>query len=266
MHLAFLHDGRPALLRVEGPPGAPVALFFHPFPLHADCWDEVLHACAASGICAAALDAPGFGGTPPLGQPLTMEKLAELGACALDALGARRAAVVGCSMGGYAALAFAEKFPDRLSAVALLSSRSNADSQQGKENREKQAQLALDKGAHAVLADFVPKLVAPDAPQPLLQHVQNLASRATAQGIADAMRGMAMRPDRTPQLSQWKWPTLVVVGEHDQIISRDEGQAMANAIPNARLQLMPSGHLPMIEAPKRLIPLLVSHLQLRIQE
>ena len=92
MHLALLHDGRPALLRVEGPIGAPAALFFHPFPLHADAWEEMLAACAGSGICAAALDAPGFGGTPPLGRPLTMDYLAELGAAALDALGAKQAA------------------------------------------------------------------------------------------------------------------------------------------------------------------------------
>src|SRR5256885_1663140 len=120
MHLALQHDGQPALLRVEGPAGAPVALFFHPFPLHSDVWDEMLSACAASGLCAAALDAPGFGGTPPLGAPLTMDALAELGACALDTLGARRAAVVGGSMGGYAAMAFARRFPGRLKAVARI--------------------------------------------------------------------------------------------------------------------------------------------------
>src|SRR5262249_61086795 len=111
MHLALLHDGRPALLRVEGSAAAPAALFFHPFPLHADAWEEMLGACAKAGLCAAALDAPGFGGTPPLGQPLTMDILAGLGAAALDALGARRAAIVGSSMGGYAAMAFARKFP-----------------------------------------------------------------------------------------------------------------------------------------------------------
>src|SRR5438132_3186997 len=116
MHLALLHDGRPALLRVEGPAGAPVALFFHPFPLHSDVWEEMLSACAASGLCAASLDAPGFGGTPPWGMPLTMAALAELGACALDTLGARRASIVGCSMGGYAAMAFARRFHDRMTA------------------------------------------------------------------------------------------------------------------------------------------------------
>jgi pimeloyl-ACP methyl ester carboxylesterase len=266
MHLAFLHDGRPALLRVEGPAGAPLALFLHPYPLHADVWSSVLEACAASGLCAAALDAPGFGGTPPLGEPLTMEKLAELGACALDTLGAKRAAIVGCSMGGYAAMAFAHRFPERLTAVALIATRANADTAEGKANREKQAQLALEKGAHAVLADFVPKLLAPDASPERLQFVGGLASRTTAQGIADAMRGMALRPDRTAQLADWKWPTLVIAGEHDQIISRAESNSMAQAIPGARLHVLPSGHLPMLEAPRQLIPVLVSHLQLRIHD
>ena len=151
MHLALLHDGRPALLRVEGPAGAPVALFFHPFPLHADVWDEMLVACAASGLCAAALDAPGFGGTPSLGQPLTMETLAELGACALDTLHARRASIVGCSMGGYAAMAFARLFPERLSAIALLATKASADTEAAKLNRERQAQLALASGPDAVV-------------------------------------------------------------------------------------------------------------------
>src|SRR5947199_8633836 len=121
MHLALLHDGRPALLRVEGRVGAPAALFFHPFPLYADAWEEMLAACAAAGLCAAALDAPGFGGTPPRGEPLTMEALAGLGACALDTLGARRAAIVGCSVGGYAAMAFARRIPARMCGGALTS-------------------------------------------------------------------------------------------------------------------------------------------------
>src|SRR5438309_10400005 len=102
MHLALLHNGRPALLRVEGPVVAPAAQFIHPFPLHADAWEEMLAACAGSGIYAAALDAPGFGGTPPLGRTLTMEYLAEPGPPALAALGAKRPALAGRSLVVYA--------------------------------------------------------------------------------------------------------------------------------------------------------------------
>src|SRR3954464_8170219 len=163
MHLALLHDGRPALLHVEGPAGAPVALFFHPFPLHGEAWNEMLAACAAAGLCAAALDAPGFGGTPPLGQPLNMDLIADLGAAALDTLGARRAAIVGCSMGGYAAMAFARKYPRRMTAAALIATKASPDTEEAKQNRERQARTAVEKGAQAVVAEFAPKLLAPDA-------------------------------------------------------------------------------------------------------
>ena len=267
MHFALLHEGRPALLRVEGPAGAPVALFFHPFPLHADVWDEMLVACAASGLCAAALDAPGFGGTPALGQPLTMEKLAELGASALDLLGARRASVVGCSMGGYAAMAFARLFPERLTAIALLATKASADSDEAKKNRERQAQLALSGGADAVVAEFAPKLLAPEPPPGVRHRVAELARRATPQGIADALRGMALRPDSLPDLPRWTAPALLVAGEHDQLMPRAEMEAMAKGIPGARLEVIAgAGHLPFLEKPRQVALLLTAHLQIRVRD
>jgi len=262
MHLAFLHEGRPALLRVEGPAKAAVVLFFHPFPLHADAWEEMLTACAASGLCAAAIDAPGFGGTPPLGQPLSMDRIADLGAAALDALGARRAAIVGCSMGGYAAMAFARKHPERMAAAALIATKATADTPEAKQNRERQAALALEKGAQAVVAEFAPKLVAPGAPASVRRRVEELASRATAQGIADALRGMAQRPDSTADLPRWKAPTLVIAGEQDQLMPLAEMERIASSVPGARLEVIRGvGHLPFLESPPEVAPLLVAHLR-----
>jgi pimeloyl-ACP methyl ester carboxylesterase len=261
MHLALLHDGRPVLLRVEGPSAAPVALFFHPFPLHADAWEEMLGACAASGWCAAAFDAPGFGGTPPLGRPVTMDLLADLGAAALDALGAPAAALVGCSMGGYAAMAFARKFPQRMSAAVLIATKASADTEEARKNRERQAALALEKGAPAVVAEFLPKLLAPGAPEPVRRRVEELASRATAQGIADALRGMALRPDSTPDLPRWKAPTLAIAGEQDQLIPRAEMEKIASSVPAARLEFIEgAGHLPFLEKPRAVAPILTAHL------
>ncbi|HUJ25068.1 MAG TPA: alpha/beta fold hydrolase [Myxococcales bacterium] len=267
MHFALLHQGRPALLRVEGPAGAPVALFFHPFPLHADAWTDMLAACAASGLCAAALDAPGFGGTPARGEPLTMDTLAELGACALDTLGARRAAIVGCSLGGYAAMAFWRKFPDRMTAVALLATRASADTEEGKQNRERQAKLALEGSPDKVLAEFLPKMLSQDPPPGARRRVEELAQRATAQGIADALRGMAARPDSTPDLPKWKVPALVIAGAQDQLIPMAEAEKLKRGIPGARLEVIANaGHLPFIEQPRAVAPLLTAHLQLRVRD
>src|SRR5207248_5401438 len=114
---------------------------------------------------------------------------ATMGACALDTLGAHKASLVGCSMGGYAAMAIARLFPERVSAVAILASKASPDSEEAKKNRERQALLALQNGPDPVIAEFMPKLLSPDPPAGTRARVEGLARRATAQGIADALRG-----------------------------------------------------------------------------
>lgn len=262
MQVSLLHEGKPALLRVEGRSGAPAVLFFHPFPLHAGVWEETLLACASAGLCAAALDAPGFGGSPPRGEPLTMDALADLGASALDAIGAPRAAIAGCSMGGYAAMAFMRRRPDRVRSLALMATKASPDAPEAKQNRERQAKLALEKGAAAVVAEFAPKLLAPGAPDRLRRRVEELAQLANAQGIADALRGMAQRPDSRPELSGWSVPTLVIAGEQDQLMSLSEMETIARAVPGARLEVIRgAGHLPFLENPAAVGPLLTAHLR-----
>jgi len=164
-------------------------------------------------------------------------------------------------MGGYAAMAFARKFPERMAAAALIATKASADTEEAKRNRERQAKSALENGPAPVLAEFVPKLVAPDAPAAVRSRVDDLASRATAQGIADALRGMAQRPDSTPDLPRWKAPTLVIAGEQDQLMPRAEMEKIAASVPGARLELIRGvGHLPFLENPRAVAPLLTAHL------
>ncbi len=264
MHLALLHDGRPALLRVEGPVGAKAALFFHPFPLHADVWEELLLSCAAQGLCAAALDAPGFGGTPPLGEPLTMETIARFGAAALDALGVTRASIVGNSMGGYAAMAFMRLFPERVSSMTLIATKASADLSAAKAAREEQARAVLLRGPPAVLDVLLPRVLARAPAEELRQRVEALAARATVQGLADALRGMALRPDSLDEMSRWRVPTLVLAGAEDALMPLTDLKIMASAIPGARMEIIDgAGHLPYLDRPVEVAALLTAHLLAR---
>ncbi len=191
-----------------------------------------------------------------------MDHLAELGVAALDALGAAKAAIVGCSMGGYAAMAFARRFPQRMKAAVLIATKASADTEEARRNRERQAALALDKGAQAVIAEFAPKLLAPQAPQSIRDRVEALATRATAQGIADALRGMAQRPDSTPDLPGWNVPCLVIAGEQDQLMPRTEMEKIAAGVRGATLEVIRgAGHLPFLENPAAVAPLLTGHIR-----
>lgn len=244
-------EGRPARLRADGRAGRTV-LFAHPFPLDASCWDDLLPECAAMGWRAAAVDCPGFGGTPALGRACTMDDLARLYAAALDALGARTAALIGCSMGGYAMMAFWRLFPDRMERAALLCTQAGADAPEAKEKREQQARAALEKGPEAVTAPLAERALAPGSP--LVERVRALARGATAQGIADALRGMALRPDSLADLPRWRARTLVVRGEQDQIVPAAAADAMARAIPGARFAaIQGAGHLAFLDKPQEVL-------------
>jgi 3-oxoadipate enol-lactonase len=241
-------EGRPAELRAQGPRGRTV-LFAHPFPLDGFCWDELMEECATLGWRAAAVDCPGFGGTPALGRACTMDDLAHLFAAALDALGARTAALIGCSMGGYALMAFWRLFPERMERAGLLCTQAGADTAEAKEKREQQARAALEKGPEVVTGPLAERALAKGSP--LVERVRALTRSATAQGVADALRGMAARPDSLPELPRWRARTLVVRGEQDQIVPADATEAMARAIPGARLAaIQGGGHLAFLEKPR----------------
>ena len=234
-------------LRMRGPEGARLVLFLHPFPLSASCWDDLLDRCARAGLRAVALDAPGFGGAPALGKPLEMDAIAALARDALDQLGAEKAALVGCSMGGYAALAFARLFPERLRALGLLCTKAGPDSPEAVQAREAGAEAALTHGPGAVAAQLAPKIFAPGCtidPRPLF-------AQATAQGMADALRGMPLRPDSRPLLGQIRVPTLVIAGEFDQLMGDADTHGLAQGIPGAQLEVIPgAGHLAFLEKPE----------------
>src|SRR2546423_10975318 len=168
MDLRLRFEGREAFLRAEGPAGARTVLFLHPFPLDGSCWTDFLRRCAAAGLRGTAIDAPGFGQSIAAGRPFAMDDLARLAAAALDALEAKSATLAGCSMGGYALLAFHRLFPSRLDGAALLCTKASADSEEAKKRREEQARAALDKGPEAGTATLLPKLLSPSSPPAIL--------------------------------------------------------------------------------------------------
>jgi pimeloyl-ACP methyl ester carboxylesterase len=247
----------PVLARVLGPASGPAVLLAHPFPLHGACWEPQAQALASVGFRAIAVDAPGFGGSPPLGRALRMDDLAQIFALVLDHVGAPRAVLAGCSMGGYAVLAFAQQFHERLAGAALICTKAGADTPEGREKRENLALAALGKGAHVVTAQLLPSLVHEENAD-ARRRAEELAEGATAQGIADALRGMAERPDLHASLRSWEAPALVIAGEHDKLMAAADTDELAAGVPQARKHVVAgAGHLAFLERPAEVNALLV---------
>lgn len=102
------------------------------------------------------VDIPGHGITDAVAEVHSMELMADVLREMLDAMGVERVTIVGHSMGGYVALAFCEKYPERLDGLVLLSSTPNADTEQKAENRRREIEL-VRAGKKDMLAKVAPE-------------------------------------------------------------------------------------------------------------
>lgn len=242
--LAYLDQGN----------GMPVVLL-HGFPLDRRLWT---HQRALGARYRLVLpDLRGFGQTPvapgdEAGVP--MDRYARDVGDLLDDLGLERVVLGGLSMGGYVAMACWRRFPERISAMVLFDTKSAADAPETRANREPMATKALTEGAASLVEGQLPGLL---TRRTLAEHpevvsaVSRMIAESAPRGIAGASRGMAARPDSTPLLATIAVPTLLLVGAEDAISPLAEMRAMAEAIPGARLAVIPgAAHLTPLEAPE----------------
>ena len=155
-----------------------------------------------------AIDGRGFGESPLPASSPSIAAAADDVSSLLDGLRVERAAVLGMSMGGYTALAFAAKHPDRLSALVLCDTRADADPPAMRAARDGAIARIRDQGVDAYLPGSIPRLLSPDAPPALCAHVLARAEGGAASLIA-GIEALRDRPDRAGELAAIRCPTLI---------------------------------------------------------
>jgi pimeloyl-ACP methyl ester carboxylesterase len=249
--------------------GLPV-VFLHGFPLDHSMWNAELEPISKL-YRAIAPDLRGFGGsklstgaaTP---AAVTMEQMADDVAALLDALEVREPIVLcGLSMGGYVAFEFWRKYASRLRGLVLCDTRAMPDTAEAAKGRYELAEKVLQEGAAPVADVMVPKLFAPASLKErsnLTAIQRDLILKTSPEGIAAALRGMAVRSDFRPQLANIAVPTLVIVGEHDEISTVDEMRSIAAGVPGSKFVVIPqAGHMSPLEEPDAFLAALVPFLE-----
>ncbi|MFE5321399.1 alpha/beta fold hydrolase [Paenibacillus sp. NPDC056579] len=190
----------------------------------------------------------------------TMEAIADDIAQLIERLELGRTIVLGHSLGGYAALALAERRPELLAGFGLIHSTAYPDSEEGKQGRLKSIQTIKEKGLPTFIDGLIPKLFAPAHVQSMPEAVQEairIGNGTSPEGAVNTLEGMRTRPDRRAVLEQAQVPVLLLAGEHDQIIPV-ERTFTASGDRIIQRTVAGAGHMSMMESPSELATAVVS--------
>lgn len=199
-------------------------------------------------------DIPGSGASE-LTDDVSMEGIAAIVKLIADEEEFEDFVLIGHSMGGYATMAFVEKYASMLKGFGLFHSSAYADTEEKKSTRRKGIEFIKEHGAAAFLETSTPNLFSektkesnPDLVTIFMQQLPEFSKAA----LIEYYEAMIARPDRTAVLSQTKLPVLFIIGEHDKAVPFEDSlkQSSLPAISFVTI-LNNAGHMGMLEEPEK---------------
>jgi pimeloyl-ACP methyl ester carboxylesterase len=229
--------------------GLPV-IFVHGFPLSRGTWQKQIEALRTTHRVIAP-DLRGLGENDAVTGVATMTQFADDVHALLQQLKTGPVVLVGHSMGGYIALAFARKYPDMLRGLVLVATKAGADTPEAAAGRRATADKVKAGGSNVIVDAMAPKMLAAgNQDKKMADQVRAFMSPSKPESVIAALLGMAERSDSTSMLVEINAPTLVITGADDTVIPPAESEKLAAAIPGAQLKKIPSaGHLVAFEQP-----------------
>jgi len=239
-------------------------VFLNAFPLDSEQWEPLLAVLDAPVGDIMTFDPPGIGEMPATREDPSLELIADAAVAAMrEVTGSADALWVGCSMGGYVAMAVLERHPDAVAGIGLLATRAVADTESGKARRLEAATAAMAHDglvdpadtAHGLLGAF-----SGERESLVLSTAANVA-RQRGEGVAWCQLAMAGRPSRLEVLRASDVPAFVARGDQDGLTTDDEAAEMADALGVELTRIGAAGHLLAVEAPEavaRLITVLAT--------
>ena len=198
-------------------------ILLHGFLENSTMWDYLAPVLAKKNrvIC---IDLLGHGQTDCLGYIHSMEDMADAVHQVISELKIRKAIIVGHSMGGYVALAFAELYPEMMKGLVLLNSTSRADSDERIANRTR-AIKAVKQNYVAAVRMSISNLFSEENREKLISQIEWVREEALQtplQGIIAAQEGMKLRKDREVILHFSTYPILLILGKKDPVLNYEE--------------------------------------------
>lgn len=232
-------------------------VLLHGFLENNTMWNTVVEKISKRNrvIC---IDLLGHGKTGSIGYIHSMEEMAEAVKTVLQELKIRRAIFIGHSMGGYVALAFAEKYPKNVKGLCLLNSTSQADSEERKKLRLRANEMAKEN-YETLVKMSIGNLFAEQTREQFSEVIDKIrieALKTPVRGYIAASEGMRLRENKEEVL-QIIDKRLMIAGKQDSILSYESVVKESNRT-NTPLVELPNGHMSHIEAKEELLEALTN--------
>ncbi len=229
--------------------GDPV-VFLHGYLESLEIWDGFAGELSADYrvIC---VDLPGHGRSGMFSTVDTMAIMADSVKHVLEFLGIGRAVIIGHSMGGYAALAFEDFYPEITIGFGLFHSHSLPDPEDKKINRDREIELVKAGKKQQFININIPNAFATDNHQQFAEQVdraRQIALATSDEGIILALEGMKARPDRRDVMKASTDPVLIIAGRKDNYIPFEVYEQHFDLAPHTDVVILEnSGHMGFIE-------------------
>lgn len=245
------YNGRTLFFSAWG--SGPVVVLLHGFGESAAVWKHQVQALQKD-YKVYLPDLPGTGDSE-LSDNMSLDGIADSIAGLLQAEKVNSCILIGHSMGGYIALAFAEKYGGMLRGLGLFHSSAFADNEEKIATRQKGIQFMKQHGAYEFLKTSIPNLYssATKENQPaLVQEHLSLVKDMKAAALISYYEAMMQRPDRSGILKNALFPVLIVLGAEDTAVPMEQGLKQCS-LPNLSYIhiLYRSGHMGMVEEPEK---------------
>lgn len=208
-------------------------------------------------LCSAKLYAPQIAALWPFGPVMVADHRRDddIGAIATRILAHAppRFALAGLSMGGYIAFAMLRQAPERIAKLALLDTSARPDTAEQSAGRAQFIAMAEAGKLSEVVDTLAPRFLHRDRRDdaPLNGVIRDMAADTGAEAFVRQEKAIMTRPDSRPLLASIQCPTLVLVGEGDELTTPELAREITAGIVGARLVVVPNcGHLSTIEQPE----------------
>jgi len=248
----------------EGPRNGVPVLFVHGFPFSRAMWAPQAAALKADHFVVT-YDVRGHGASDPGDGHYSVELFVDDLVALLDRLHLKSAVAVGLSMGGYILLRAIERHPERFRGLVLADTRAEADGNEGKIRRARQAADVREKGLASFAENFLKGVLAESTltgNPALVESIRSVILGTSPLAVAGTLIALAGRTDSSSSLYRIAVPTLVLVGRDDALTPPSASQAMKDKIPGAEMRVIPdAGHLSNLENPEEFTRHLSAFLQ-----